>query len=133
MTAAYEKTGALDATTITAFSVAWEAAPATSKILLTCAPECPATLTGTGLPTWSPPSKIVNVSEAAESPRLYTPTLVRKPSPDPRFRIDVRTVVVNASPSESPGMNMPTVGSGSVEKSRLVTTSCSSDPEKSNS
>ena len=91
--------------------------PAIAKIPFTCRPECdgtPPTIV-TGTPTGEPSTKIVNVTETAVPRLLNTPTLVRKPRPSPPFRIEVRTVVGDASASRRPGMNIPTVGVGEVE------------------
>ena len=92
---------------------------------LTCSPEWPESVRVTGLPSWLvPKSKIVKVRFAAPSPGLNAPTLVRKPVVVPgSWRIEVKTVVACASDESRPGMNMPTLFSGAVEKSRLVTTS----------
>ena len=96
-------------------SVTRPAWPAALKIPETWAPEWPGTERVTGAPTWAPPLKIVNVTSTAESSRLNTPTLVRKPALGPPLRIEVRTVVGCASEFLRPGMNMPTVGVGAVE------------------
>jgi len=64
---------------------------------------------------------------------LKIPAFVRKPAPGPRLRTDVRVDVVYAFDAGRPGMNMPTVGSGTVEKSRLVTTRLPSGPVKESS
>ena len=102
---------------MTAFSVDRPGTPATVKIPFTCQPECGGTPPGsvTGTPTGAPSSKIVKLTATVVPRLLNTPTLVRKPSPEPPFRIEVKTVVGNASESRRPGMNMPTVGVGSVE------------------
>ena len=102
----------------------------------TCRPECPFSGRVTGAPRAPPlPSKIVKVTVTGTDPGLNAPTLVRKllPLPSEPFWIDVSTVVACASDSCIPGMNMPTVGVGKVENSRLVTTSWSSGPSKTNS
>src|SRR5262245_35818880 len=68
-----------------------------------------------------------------ESVGLKAPALVRKPNPGPRLRTEVRADVVYAFDSGRPGTNMPTVGSGTVEKIRLVTTRLPAGPSKENS
>src|SRR5262245_14633209 len=67
------------------------------------------------------------------SPGLKTPALVRKPRPVPRLRTEVRTDVMYAFDGGRLGTNMPTVGSGTVEKIRLVTTRLPAGPSKENS
>jgi hypothetical protein len=64
---------------------------------------------------------------------LKTPAFVRKPDPGPRLRTDVSKDVEYAFDGGSPGMNMPTVGSGTVENSRLVTTRLPAGPSKESS
>src|SRR4029453_8673445 len=90
-------------------------------------------LRGTGDPTGTPSANRWTVTFTASSPGLKTPTLVRNPSPDPRLRRDVSTDVPSAADGDRPGTNMPTVGAGTVEKSRLVTTSRPGGPSYTNS
>jgi len=121
ITAAYEKTGFVAATTITALSVAVCAAPAASKIPLTWVPEWPETPRTTGRPIGAgsgPPSKIENVTMAGASFGLKAPTFARNPLGGDvagSWRIDVSTVAACARDAGSPGMNIPTVGTGEVE------------------
>src|SRR5262249_35362536 len=120
-------------TTANPFSVAALPAPATAKIALVWAPECAPTAMATGDPTGSPSANRWTDTSTGLSPGLKTPTLVRKPWPDPPLRGDVRTDFGTAADGESPGTNMPTVGSGTVEKRRLVTTSRVGGPSNTNS
>ena len=105
------------------------------KMSSTCAPECAPTSCGmvTGAPAGDPFSKIWKLTITAASPGLKTPTFVRKPASDPALRTDDNTVRRCACERGRPGMYMPTVGVGAVEKRRLVTTSCLSAPSKENS
>jgi hypothetical protein len=101
---------------MTALSVWKPVAPATTKTEETWTPECAPTMRVTEPPRRKPAASwILKVTETGESPRLKTPTLVRKPAPGPPLRIEVRTDRAWACESWSPGMNIPTVGSGDVE------------------
>src|SRR5262249_38513071 len=87
----------------------------------------------TGEPTGSPSAKRLKNTRIVASLGLKMPAFVRKPAPDPRLRTDVSTEVVYALDGARPGMNMPTVGSGTVEKTRHVTTRLPAGPSKESS